>query len=187
MFASVELFCETVWLWLEHVASLLFCFFLSAVTEAGKAGDSLAVDFFREEYMLNNLIGKRYKYNYTCIINYICYVWVHIHLKSHFISKHQASTLSVCIKVSFPLFLHILLYLLRILQKTIYCPYWWNNNGRGEYIYFWFIKMYIIRLYYSLFLDIIVCILRHWKYVIFILVLRIKGSGFIWAVWFLPE
>jgi len=28
-----------------------------AVTEAGKAGDSLAQDFFREEYILNNTIG----------------------------------------------------------------------------------------------------------------------------------
>lgn len=35
----------------------VFCFF-SAVTEAGKAGGSLAQDFFREEYILNNAIGK---------------------------------------------------------------------------------------------------------------------------------
>lgn len=30
----------------------------SAVTEAGKVGDSLAQDFFREEYILNNAIGR---------------------------------------------------------------------------------------------------------------------------------
>lgn len=30
---------------------------IRAVTEAGKAGDSLAQDFFREEYILNNAIG----------------------------------------------------------------------------------------------------------------------------------
>ncbi|KAM7407834.1 hypothetical protein PAMA_003547 [Pampus argenteus] len=30
---------------------------IRAVTEAGKVGDSLAQDFFREEYILNNLIG----------------------------------------------------------------------------------------------------------------------------------
>lgn len=33
-------------------------FLYSAVTEAGKAGEPLAVDFFREEYILNNSIGK---------------------------------------------------------------------------------------------------------------------------------
>lgn len=32
-------------------------FFLPAVTDAGKAGDALAEDFFREEYILNNAIG----------------------------------------------------------------------------------------------------------------------------------
>lgn len=35
----------------------LIFFPLSAVTEAGKVGDSLAQDFFREEYILNNAIG----------------------------------------------------------------------------------------------------------------------------------
>lgn len=30
----------------------------AAVTEAGKAGDSLAEEFFREEYTLNYTIGK---------------------------------------------------------------------------------------------------------------------------------
>ncbi|XP_038550943.1 3-hydroxyisobutyryl-CoA hydrolase, mitochondrial-like [Micropterus salmoides] len=30
---------------------------IRAVTEAGKVGDSLAEDFFREEYILNNAIG----------------------------------------------------------------------------------------------------------------------------------
>ena len=30
---------------------------VSAVTEAGKVGDPLAEDFFREEYILNNAIG----------------------------------------------------------------------------------------------------------------------------------
>lgn len=39
-----------------------YCFYLiffplSAVTDAGKVGDSLAQDFFREEYILNNAIG----------------------------------------------------------------------------------------------------------------------------------
>lgn len=32
-------------------------FVLPAVTEAGKAGDALSEDFFREEYILNNAIG----------------------------------------------------------------------------------------------------------------------------------
>lgn len=50
--------------------TVLICFVLSAVTEAGKAGDSLAEDFFREEYILNNAIGELY--DYTCIIDYIC-------------------------------------------------------------------------------------------------------------------
>lgn len=35
---------------------LLFC--SAAVTEAGKVGDRLSQDFFKEEYMLNNKIGK---------------------------------------------------------------------------------------------------------------------------------
>lgn len=35
----------------------LIFFPLSAVTEAGKVGESLAQDFFREEYILNNAIG----------------------------------------------------------------------------------------------------------------------------------
>ncbi|KAM4731911.1 3-hydroxyisobutyryl-CoA hydrolase, mitochondrial [Anableps anableps] len=41
---------------------------IRAVTEAGKAGDSLAQDFFREEYMLNNAIGS-YKKPYVAIID----------------------------------------------------------------------------------------------------------------------
>lgn len=32
--------------------------FVLALTDAGKAGDSLAQDLFREEYILNNAIGK---------------------------------------------------------------------------------------------------------------------------------
>uniref|UniRef100_A0AAQ5Z2J2 3-hydroxyisobutyryl-CoA hydrolase n=1 Tax=Amphiprion ocellaris TaxID=80972 RepID=A0AAQ5Z2J2_AMPOC len=35
---------------------------IRAVTEAGKAGDSLAQDFFREEYILNNTIAYRKPY-----------------------------------------------------------------------------------------------------------------------------
>ena len=31
--------------------------FVSAVTDAGKKGDRLSADFFREEYILNNAIG----------------------------------------------------------------------------------------------------------------------------------
>ncbi|XP_019624581.1 PREDICTED: 3-hydroxyisobutyryl-CoA hydrolase, mitochondrial-like isoform X2 [Branchiostoma belcheri] len=40
---------------------------IRAVTEAGKAGDRLAADFFREEYILNNAIG-------TCPIPYIAFI-----------------------------------------------------------------------------------------------------------------
>ncbi|XP_027877977.1 3-hydroxyisobutyryl-CoA hydrolase, mitochondrial isoform X1 [Xiphophorus couchianus] len=41
---------------------------IRAVTEAGKVGDSLAQDFFREEYMLNNSIGS-YRKPYVAIID----------------------------------------------------------------------------------------------------------------------
>uniref|UniRef100_A0A8C3G2L2 3-hydroxyisobutyryl-CoA hydrolase n=1 Tax=Cyclopterus lumpus TaxID=8103 RepID=A0A8C3G2L2_CYCLU len=41
---------------------------IRAVTEAGKAGDPLAEDFFREEYILNNAIGERYKKPYIALI-----------------------------------------------------------------------------------------------------------------------
>ncbi|PWA26264.1 hypothetical protein CCH79_00013778 [Gambusia affinis] len=41
---------------------------IRAVTEAGKVGDSLAQDFFREEYMLNNAIGS-YRKPYVAIID----------------------------------------------------------------------------------------------------------------------
>lgn len=40
----------------------------------------------------------------------------------------------------------ILFYLSRSMQETIYRPYWWNNNGRGEYFSFLFISVCIIRL-----------------------------------------
>ena len=33
-------------------------FYYIAITEAGKAGDPLTVDFFKEEYTLNYTIGK---------------------------------------------------------------------------------------------------------------------------------
>lgn len=36
----------------------VFFFCSAAVTEAGKVGDRLSQDFFKEEYMLNNKIGK---------------------------------------------------------------------------------------------------------------------------------
>lgn len=36
----------------------VFLFCSAAVTEAGKVGDRLSQDFFKEEYMLNNKIGK---------------------------------------------------------------------------------------------------------------------------------
>ncbi|XP_067300427.1 3-hydroxyisobutyryl-CoA hydrolase, mitochondrial [Pseudorasbora parva] len=41
---------------------------IRAVTEAGKAGDSLAQDFFREEYILNNTIGT-YQKPYVALID----------------------------------------------------------------------------------------------------------------------
>ncbi|KAL0964018.1 hypothetical protein UPYG_G00316570 [Umbra pygmaea] len=41
---------------------------IRAVTEAGKVGDSLAKDFFREEYILNNTIGT-YKKPYVALID----------------------------------------------------------------------------------------------------------------------
>ncbi|XP_053553095.1 3-hydroxyisobutyryl-CoA hydrolase, mitochondrial-like [Bombina bombina] len=41
---------------------------IRAVTEAGKAGESLAQDFFREEYILNNAIGT-YKKPYVALID----------------------------------------------------------------------------------------------------------------------
>uniref|UniRef100_A0A3Q2PAI1 3-hydroxyisobutyryl-CoA hydrolase n=1 Tax=Fundulus heteroclitus TaxID=8078 RepID=A0A3Q2PAI1_FUNHE len=41
---------------------------IRAVTEAGKVGDSLAQDFFREEYILNNTIGS-YRKPYVAIID----------------------------------------------------------------------------------------------------------------------
>ncbi|XP_058469389.1 3-hydroxyisobutyryl-CoA hydrolase, mitochondrial [Solea solea] len=41
---------------------------IRAVTEAGKAGDSLAQDFFREEYILNNAIGS-YRKPYIALID----------------------------------------------------------------------------------------------------------------------
>uniref|UniRef100_A0A3P8S0L9 3-hydroxyisobutyryl-CoA hydrolase n=1 Tax=Amphiprion percula TaxID=161767 RepID=A0A3P8S0L9_AMPPE len=41
---------------------------IRAVTEAGKAGDSLAQDFFREEYILNNTIGA-YRKPYIALID----------------------------------------------------------------------------------------------------------------------
>ncbi|CAG5865966.1 unnamed protein product [Menidia menidia] len=41
---------------------------IRAVTEAGKTGDSLAQDFFREEYILNNAIGT-YRKVYIAIID----------------------------------------------------------------------------------------------------------------------
>lgn len=50
----------------QHVTEtccFIHCFLLSAVTEAGKVGDSLAEDFFREEYILNNAIGEFYKHS----------------------------------------------------------------------------------------------------------------------------
>lgn len=41
---------------------------IRAVTEAGKSGDSLAQDFFREEYILNNTIGT-YQKPYVALID----------------------------------------------------------------------------------------------------------------------
>uniref|UniRef100_A0A674MW63 3-hydroxyisobutyryl-CoA hydrolase n=1 Tax=Takifugu rubripes TaxID=31033 RepID=A0A674MW63_TAKRU len=41
---------------------------IRAVTEAGKAGDALSEDFFREEYILNNAIGA-YKKPYIALID----------------------------------------------------------------------------------------------------------------------
>ncbi|XP_035771124.1 3-hydroxyisobutyryl-CoA hydrolase, mitochondrial [Neolamprologus brichardi] len=41
---------------------------IRAVTEAGKVGDSLAQDFFREEYLLNNAIGS-YRKPYIALID----------------------------------------------------------------------------------------------------------------------
>uniref|UniRef100_A0A3Q4BUS0 3-hydroxyisobutyryl-CoA hydrolase n=1 Tax=Mola mola TaxID=94237 RepID=A0A3Q4BUS0_MOLML len=42
---------------------------IRAVTEAGKAGESLAEDFFREEYILNNAIGKCLQKPYIALID----------------------------------------------------------------------------------------------------------------------
>ena len=38
----------------------ILLFHFAAVTEAGKSGDPLAQDFFREEYVMNNTIGNRH-------------------------------------------------------------------------------------------------------------------------------
>lgn len=46
--------------YVTHV-SLLTLFFSVAVTEAGKTGDSLAKDFFYEEYILNHKIATMKK------------------------------------------------------------------------------------------------------------------------------
>ncbi|MGH0191053.1 UNVERIFIED_CONTAM: hypothetical protein FKN15_056525 [Acipenser sinensis] len=40
---------------------------IRAVTDAGKVGDRLSQDFFREEYILNNAIGKYTRGDGVCI------------------------------------------------------------------------------------------------------------------------
>ncbi len=106
----------------------LICFVLSVITEAGKVGDSLAEDFFREEYILNNAVGEHF--NYTCVIDYR-YIGMRTHsliVSLYTFPNTQASALSVYMfTVSFSLFLHVLFYLLsyfiRNMQETIYRTY----------------------------------------------------------------
>lgn len=45
-----------------YLLTVLFVCFLLAVTDAGKVGDPLAQDFFKEEYMLNSAIGESVKF-----------------------------------------------------------------------------------------------------------------------------
>lgn len=57
----------------DRLLFLSSLFSLSAVTEAGKVGDSLAQDFFREEYILNNAIGMYFILFYVCIYLFILF------------------------------------------------------------------------------------------------------------------
>ena len=41
-----------------HLSHACFLLLFSAVTEAGKVGDDLAKNFFKEEYILNYKIGE---------------------------------------------------------------------------------------------------------------------------------
>lgn len=96
----------------------MICSF-SAVTEAGKVGGPLAVDFFREEYILNNAIGRLYTLYYICIITHLLSMAHYSHKVSLYtFTKPQKNTL-------FDLF--------RIMQETLHRSYWRNNDGRGEY------------------------------------------------------
>lgn len=64
---SNEFLCWPVW----RITVFIFFFPLSAVTEAGKVGGSLAQDFFREEYILNNAIGMYF------VLFYFMYLFIY--------------------------------------------------------------------------------------------------------------
>uniref|UniRef100_A0A673HRX9 3-hydroxyisobutyryl-CoA hydrolase n=1 Tax=Sinocyclocheilus rhinocerous TaxID=307959 RepID=A0A673HRX9_9TELE len=70
---------------------------IRAVTEAGKAGDSLAQDFFREEYILNNTIGT-YQKPYVALIDGITMGGVNFYFMS------CSKWLLFCVFVSIGLF-----------------------------------------------------------------------------------
>uniref|UniRef100_G3NDM9 3-hydroxyisobutyryl-CoA hydrolase n=1 Tax=Gasterosteus aculeatus aculeatus TaxID=481459 RepID=G3NDM9_GASAC len=57
---------------------------IRAVTEAGKVGGPLAVDFFREEYILNNAIGRLYTLYYICIITHLLSMGVGLSVHGRF-------------------------------------------------------------------------------------------------------
>lgn len=60
----------------QPMVSQLFesVFLYSAVTEAGKAGDPLAADFFREEYILNYSIGKCLEFQTAVNFQLVCFL-----------------------------------------------------------------------------------------------------------------
>lgn len=76
-----------------------------AVTEAGKAGDSLAQDFFREEYILNNTIG----------------------MFSHFLLPVFWFDEQIYLFI-------IYLTFFRYISETLCGPNWWNYHGRSKYL-----------------------------------------------------
>lgn len=84
-----------------------------AVTEAGKAGDSLAQDFFREEYILNNTIGM---FSHFC-----CHFWGLMNI----------------FKYLFILLINFFNFFIwtpfRYISETICGSNWWDYNGRSKY------------------------------------------------------
>lgn len=84
---------------------MFYLLFLSAIAEAGKIGGSLPLDFFREEYILNNAIGVFYHpASYFCLC-----------------SSESGCLTSWCLR--------------RNMQEAVYRPDRWNNNGRGEILF----------------------------------------------------